>query len=298
MDIDASLNDPIQQVFGESTPTTANEVETPSVETQVETPANDTPWWKTDEFQGKTLEYRSSNKDVSEDIETVLKRASMGYNYAQNMQQLNQEKEAFQSEMERERQRVSDMENKWKQYDDFAKQNPEWANHVNSAWENRFSNTSQETGTQSPPQATNIPEEYQKKIEAFENFMGDFKRSQEDQALNTEIEKVRSEYQDIDFSYSDPNSGKTLEMQVLEHARNNGISNFRAAFRDFYHDALVRKSVEQAKKDLGSKIQANAKQGIISNSETPIAQKSPQSYQIQSMDDAFSAAAQSLGIDF
>jgi len=287
MDIDTNLNEPIEQVFDEGQPT--NQVEAAPVVEQA--PEVNTPWWQGDAYKDKTLEYRSSNKDVSENIETVLKRASMGYNYAQNMQGLKGERDAFVTE----KQGVEDMRSKWQPYDDYARQNPQWAEHVNQAWENRGSQI-QDQGTQNQQPATNIPPEFAQKIESMDNFMQNYQRQQDDRVLSDEISTVRDQYKDVDFDYSDPASGKSLEMQVLEHAHNTGINTFRAAFRDFYHDTLVRNSVEQAKKDLGSQIQANTKQGIISQGDAPRLSGNQQTYRIQSMDDAFSAAANEYGI--
>ena len=215
-------------------------------------------------------EYNVNGKTVKEDIDTILKRAGMGYNYAQHMNEFKQQKTEFQQQIEN----AKNLENKWRPYEDYAVKNPSWADHVRSSFENRDSFNSQNNeqaliSQQQPQELNGLMSEFNQLKEAYYNDKKLLAEQQQDQELNSQIESVKKEYADIDFSHTDPNSGKSLEFQVLEHGSANGISNFRAAFRDFYHDQLVSIASSKAKENVAKELQKRQQKGFMSESDTP-----------------------------
>ena len=231
---------------------------------------------QSNEPQPQTFEYQANGKTISEDINTILKRAGMGYNYAQHMQDFKQK----QSDLESRFQQAESIEKKWKPYEEYATQNPDWANHVRTAYEQRTTFNPDGTGQpigQSPSNAqTPELQSLMQELNELKKFRDDYNndkqlmaQQQQDQELNEQIKGVQSEYPDIDFSHTDPTTGKSLEFQVLEHGNTHGISNFRAAFRDFYHDQLVSRATTQAQEQVAKSLQQRQQKGFMSSSDTP-----------------------------
>lgn len=225
----------------------------------------------------QTFEYIANGKTISEDMDTILKRAGMGYNYAQHMNEFKQK----QADFEAREQQVSQTEEKWKPYAEYAEQNPEWGEHVRSSWENRTgfnsnglgqtpeqSGLNQNTQTQSP-ELQQLASEFRSLKQAYEGDKQAQLQERQDSELNSQIAVVRKEYPNIDFSVTNPDTGKSLEHQVLEHGAMNGISSFRASFRDFHHDQLMKSAVSTAKETTAQELQQRQQKGFMSTSDTP-----------------------------
>jgi len=231
------------------------------------------------------FKYTADGREVEEDRETVLKRASQGYHYAQNMQQLKTDRATFEQTIGEKEAKLRESEGRWSKYDDYARENPDWATHVNSAWENRASFNGQE-GTQG-----NLSPEMQKEMSELRQFKDEFrgfldtqKREREDMELNTQVEGTQKEYPDIDFKYSNPESGKSLEFQVYEHMQAKGLNDFKAGFRDFYHEQLLARAVTKAKEDTAKTLQDRNQQGYIGQSDTSFGLNKPTSLRNKSYD--------------
>ena len=223
--------------------------------------------------------YTANGREVEEDINTILKRASQGYNYAQHMESIKKNETTL---AEKEKQ-IEALRNQWEPYDKYAKENPEWANHVKQSWETRLSGAVNGQDGQSPSaNAYNLPPEIQQKLAELDSFKNEYsahkqamKAADEDAALNAEIESVGKEYPEFDLKYSDPSSGKSLEAQIIEHANIKGIHSFRAAFRDMMFDQIMSKRVTASKEAAARELQDRAKKGIVKTSDTPFTKPSP-----------------------
>lgn len=245
------------------------------------------------------FKYKALGKEIEEPIETILQRASMGYDYAQKMQEYKQ----LQQQIEEQKQLAEQLQQKWKPYDDYARENPDWFQHWQNAWQNRGSGQQGHEIAQTEQSA--IPPQLQEKLTAFEQFMQQQQQreqqqqvAQEDEALANDIKSIQEQYPDIDFQATDPATGKSLEQQVIDHALQNGINSFRAAFRDFNHEKLVERERERAKEDVAKQTQAQRKRGIIGQSPTPFSE-GPTNFDVKSRswDQLERLAAQELGID-
>lgn len=225
------------------------------------------------------FKYTANGREVEEDINTILKRASQGYNYAQHMESIKKNETTL---AEKEKQ-IEALRNQWEPYDKYAKENPDWANHVRQSWETRLSSAvNGQDGQQPSATSYNLPPEVQQKLAELEQFKNEFsahkqslKAADEDAALNAEIEAVGKEYPEFDLKYSDPNVGKTLEAQIIEHANIKGIHSFRAAFRDMMFDQIMTKRVTASKEATAKELQDRMKKGIIKTSDTPFSKPSP-----------------------
>lgn len=222
------------------------------------------PWWA----EKLTEEVEYGSKKIKEPLEMVFKRAELGYNYAQRAHQLNQKEEHYKTLD----QRVKEL-SRWNEYDEYAKQNPDWAKHVEESWANKDnlvqSNQGQNTELLTLKQKL---QELEKFKEEFVQEKTSLKAQAEDKQFGEEIESVGKNF-GVDLSQSDE-QGQTLEWRVLEHMKNLGLDgskkgHFTAAFKDMYFDNLVGKEKESVKEQYAKK-QAELKQaGIRGISRTP-----------------------------
>ncbi len=231
------------------------------------------------------IPYKANGRDITEPLSTVIQRASMGYNYAQLMQQHKQRE----AELEAQRSQVLEQQKKWQDYDNYATQNPEWADFVRSQWDSRFgqqqNNAFQQSNSfQTDQQSTaNLPPQVASELAELRSFMNQYKQerqnqiqAEQDHALNQEIETVSKDFPDIDLKVTDPMTGESLEQQILRHAHTNGISTFRAAFRDMMFDKLLARGQTQAKEVVAKQIQQQVKNGFIGQSSHSMASQNSQ----------------------
>lgn len=208
-------------------------------------------------------EYTALGKTISEDRETVLKRASMGYDYAQKM-------EALKAREEEVNQRAANSE-KWAEYDKYAQENPEWQQHWDSAWNNRSQPVaSPETGNnQGGGEFQGEIQSLKAELEEFKTFMTSQVQAEEDKAYMNQLRDIQEKYPDVDLKASNPDTGQTLEHQVLKYCNENGINDFSVGFKAFNHDRGIAAAKEAAKKEVLEELQKNRKAGIMGITNTP-----------------------------
>jgi hypothetical protein len=254
------------------------------------------------------IPYKANGKELSEPLSTVIQRASMGYNYAQLVQQ----HKAEQAALEAQKAQIQEQAQKWQQYDEFANSNPEWAEYVRSQWESRFNFGQQNQnqgmnsfGQQAQQQQVGIPPELSSKLQEMESFIGQYRQEQQarmqaeqDAELASEISAIQNQYPDIDLKATDPMTGENVEQQVLRHAQAHGISNFRAAFRDFMFDKLQARGQTQAKESVARQMQQQHKNGILGQSSSPMLQTEQGNVNVrgQSYHSLMDMAAKELGL--
>jgi hypothetical protein len=226
---------------------------------------------KTEEPQVKRFKYTANGREIEEDLDTILQRASQGYNYAQHMQELK----AKQTEMEKLQESTNQLRSKWEQYDKYATDNPQWAEFVRSQWENR--NASNE-GSETP--AADVPDALRQQLEELKSFKAQVedqfriqKEAEEDAILQKQFDEIAEQYPDYDLKHTDPKTGMSLEMQVLEHARVNGIHSVKAAFRDMMYDDLVAKAVTKAKEATAKDLASRTQKGFLAESDKSLLSK-------------------------
>lgn len=243
-------------------------------------------------------EYPAVGKTVKEPLEMILKRASMGYDYSDKMQALKQREQ----ELAQKEEDLSGL-SRYKEFDDYAKQNPEWLNHWTQAFEKRTQPlTTYEDGNDENPYLQKIAgleqklSEYDSRFSKIDDFFKTQEYSKEEQAFNAEIDEVVKSYPDVDFSATNE-EGRSLQNQILMHMQKNQIPNFRAGFRDFYHDQLVSKAQSKAKESVAKGIQKTNKAGILGVSSTPTSRGlSSNDFRGRSYDDLSELAKKELGL--
>ncbi len=271
-------------------------------------PAGQAPIQQSSFDPNLVIPYKANGKDLQEPLSTVIQRASMGYNYAQLVQQ----HKAEQAALDAQKAQLQEQAQKWQQYDEFANSNPQWAEYVRSQWESRFNfggqnqNQGMDTfGSQQAQQQAGIPPEVSNKLREMESFIGQYRQEQQarmqaeqDAELASEISTIQNQYPDIDLKATDPMTGESVEQQVLRHAQTFGISNFRAAFRDFMFDKLQARGQTQAKETVARQMQQQHKNGILGQSNSPMLQTDAGNVNVrnQSYHSLMDMAAKELGL--
>jgi hypothetical protein len=118
--------------------------------------------------------------------------------------------------------------------------------------------------------------------------------AQDDQAYMQSLTEMKKAYPDIDFDSPDA-EGKSLEFKVLEYAQQEGLKNFKTAFRDFYHDELQKRAESKAKENFLKDKQKNTKLGVLGITPAPTKNRPSRDVRSMSWDDLASEALEEMG---
>ena len=220
--------------------------------------------------------------------------AQQGYSYSQNMASLNEQK----AELERQRQETEQRLNAYKDVDTYARENPEWWNHVEERWQGRQLH-------KMAPEVQEAIKPFMSEFVEMKNFMNEFQKEKietearsQDEALQNQIVDLGKQFPEVNFGAVDAN-GQSLELQILNHAANNGIPTFRAAFYDYYQGNLQKLYETRGRSAVEKDLAERKKAGILSTSQVPA--KSPQIQPLQNSRkktwaDVAKEAARDLGL--
>jgi hypothetical protein len=237
------------------------------------------------------FEFKWRDRTIKAPLDKLTTWASQGYDYGQRVQELKAERDAF----EKQRQGYS----RYEEVDAFARENPEWWQHVEQQWEARQQQSQRQAGQESDPVA-----QMRAEIAELRNFRDEMvserknrEVQEQDKQLNDEISQIQKQHSSLDWTGVD-DEGLTLEMRVLRHAQQNGIHSFRAAFRDFNHDRLIEMSRLDAKEKAIADRKTAAKQGLLGRSNTPVkGLSSAQNIKSKSYNDLMAEGLAELGIN-
>ncbi len=251
--------------------------ETPAAapaEAEVQQP--EAPSWNGEEWAFET----GGKRVIPESRESVLKWANQGYNYSQRMGELNKSYAQKVAEADQRAAKAAEIEKKYGRYatvDQYAEQNKEWWEHV----QNQYALAQQQANHPGlDPKIAQIIEPLTQKLSALEQAeenrrleheqrLEQERITKEDEVLDSDIESTWKSHPTIDRNAKDEH-GQPLEQRILLHADKNGISSFRAAFRDYLHDQLVVQGQAQSRIQAVKGTQAQAKAGILGKSPAPV----------------------------
>jgi hypothetical protein len=209
--------------------------------------------------------HRGQAIKIKENDPRMVQWMQQGYDYSQNINAFKGERETW----EKQRQ---DWESKWNPYkevDQFAQTNPDWWKHVEQSYQQRLS-----TPVDIPEPVKQYLEPIIKDYSMVKGFVQDYQKQQiekqqaeEDAQLNEAIKSIQGKYKDLDFSAKDE-SGLSLEQRVLNHAIENNLPNFRAAFLDYYHDNLEKLAEARGKEMTMKDFEKRKKLGLLDEKPT------------------------------
>lgn len=235
--------------------------------------------------------FKTGGREVKAPIDKILRWAEQGYDAPNRIGELNKTLESYKSK----EQQFKELQQKYGPVDEYVRQNPDFWNHVTQSYEQQMAQAQQNP-------LHPVVGELQKRLEGLEGIAQSFQAErqqaqaqQEDTQYMSELSAIQKQYPSIDLSTPDE-SGKSLEYKVLEYANQNGIKKFTTAFRDFYHDELVKRASEEAKEKVINDKQSKSKLGILGISATPTRRVSD-SVKGKSYNDLTNEALAELGLN-
>jgi len=209
-----------------------------------------------DQYKDHHVRYTANGKEVTEPYSAMVRRAQQGYNHRESMEQIRVEQE-------------------YKQYDDFARENPAWGDHIKSAWETRNAYVGdadpEDPATQQLAKFQNVLDSLTSRLDASDKSAkesaAEAERTEFLAQLDKDVDAVRSKYKTFDFNAAD-DDGVTAESKVYAAMEKHGGS-FRANFLDLYEDKLFSNVATQAREETAKATQKQTKQGILGISSTP-----------------------------
>jgi len=199
-------------------------------------------------------EFVHNGKQIRASIDQLKKWAQQGYDYPQKMAEIN-----------RQRELASNLESSYKPIDDWVKANPDRFEELQSLIHAKKEGYS------------DLPSDHPllQKINQFESFANEIKSEREaeknkrdDQALDAEIQSIRERFKDLDWATADAD-GRTREQLVVNHANKSGLTTFKAAFLDLYHDDLLKAAEARGKEQVVADKQRQLKTGLLSTKKAP-----------------------------
>jgi len=209
------------------------------------------------------FEYEFSGRKIKEPIEMILKRAGMGYDYAQKMEAFKREQSTYKSQLEEKYKHFD----KYKTIDDYVQKDPDWWSHVEQSYQDRLASEDPTV-----KRVKSILDEELRPVKELlsqkEQEAQQAKITEEDTRLTQDIKSIREKYSDLDFDTPDAD-GKSLEAKVLEHGASNNYPTFKAAFVDFYHDQLEKRWESRGREAVGKEAMKRQKLGLSGTPQTP-----------------------------
>ena len=204
--------------------------------------------------------FTHNGKEIKADIEKLKRWASQGYDAPNRLGELNK----VVNEYKTREQQLKELETRYKTVDEYVRKNPEFYSKFMQAYQQEVSGN---------PLAALDPikqevEQLKNSFKTIEQERQEQRIKQEDELYQKEVTELKKTYPKVDFD-SKGQDGKSLEYKVLQYALDNGIKKFTTAFRDFYHDELMKINAESAKEKVVSEKQTRFKLGILDDGQLP-----------------------------
>lgn len=238
----------------------------------------------TGQTPAEEFEFKWNGKPVKANREKLLGYASQGYDYAQQIARLKQERANWEKETSQLR-----------EIQQYAQGNPDWWKHVSSSWENRYAQTTPE---QSTGDISALHGQLSELMKFRDEIMSEREKeriAKEDKALAEDISGIRKAHPNFDWDTLDE-TGYSLEQRILKYASENKIPTFRAAFRDMMFDDVVKQQGFSAAEQSKKQVQKETKAGIVGKSSQPASKRMevPQNISQRSYNDLAEEAKKEL----
>lgn len=214
-------------------------------------------------------EYEWSGQKIKAPLSQLLKKASMGHDYAQKMAEFNKQRETFTHEKKLSEQ----LKEQYGAVDEWVRGNPDkWeklqavieaekAGHGELDVNNPLFKELQDLKKQ-------LNESIMPTIQTIQEEKTRIQHDAEDKALDAEIQSIREKYKDLDWNSRDEH-GRSREHRVLQHASQHGFKTFKSAFFDLYHDDIEKRANEQGRIAVQNDKAKQIKTGLLGTSQAP-----------------------------
>lgn len=212
------------------------------------------------------FEYEWRGQKIREPLDLARKRASMGRDYNHLVDEFRKEKTDFESKRKEFESRFS----KYKEIDEFIEKDPagkDWWDHVQGGWKTRQAPQDLRDNPAFKPVLDKLSS-MEQIIQTLQKEREEIQVRQQDNQLNESIQGLRKQYPDLPWDTPSAD-GKSLELQILEHAQKSGIPTFKAAFLDFYHPQLEKRWESKGREAIAKDTQTKSKLGLLGESQAP-----------------------------
>jgi hypothetical protein len=228
-------------------------------------------------------------------LSKVLQFAQQGWDYSQKNEEFNKRQQEFETQSKEHNQALERLKT-YQQLEDYIKQDPQWWEHIRSAYESRAQGLEQ-GGVNSTSLQKVVDEQVSKAVEPFKKFFEAQERSKQDAALDQEIQGYRDRFPDFDWNTTDDLGRSVLVQQILEHAVGNSIGTFRAAANDFLHDQFLKRTELKSREKVSQELKKQTKLGLGPVTNQPVTDiKRVKNVAASSYDDITEEAMRELGI--
>lgn len=226
----------------------------------------------------KEIEFTAAGKPIKAPWEKFYQWGSQGYDYSQKMAEFKRQQAVWDEQRQAEAKRFEEQYSPYKTIDEYAKQNPDWWKHVESSFVSRTNGGA--SSASANPDLDSIKAQVREELmaefnpikEQFQTIQEEReakKRTEEDTSLEGEIKGIRDQYSNLPWDTLDEETGLSLEARVLKHGVDNGFKSFRAAFRDYAHDDLIKYHEDRGKESYLQSIKQHSKQGLLGKTSAP-----------------------------
>lgn len=218
-------------------------------------------------WDGKSWAINVGGKEaIPESRDQLIAWAQRGYNAPVKIRELQTQLDQWKSKEAQ----LNELHGKYNEIDDYVRKNPQFWQHVMQAWQNK----GQALQDPNNPMA-GVVSELQQQVQSLVQYKNQieqqqtaYRTQQEDVQYMSQLEEMKKTYPKVDFD-TKGEDGKSLEYRVLEYANENGIKNFKTAFRDFYHDELQKMAIADAQEKSAKERQKATRAGVLGKSTTP-----------------------------
>jgi len=243
---------------------------------QEETQETETlPEGASDEFmeqlRAANIPLKRGDKEHFFDGEKVINLAQQGFDYNTKNRELKQQRQAFDEEKtqwESDKGESNEKFEEYAKYDEFLKANPQVFQEIQNRYNQQQTGQDPNAMFQMPGQMSPMVQQLQEQVQSLQDRVAkddqtkaEQMEAQKETKLDETISSYKDKYSSFDWDKSDEH-GYNLEQQVLNHAIDKGIKDFKAAANDYMFEEHLKVAQLNAQEKAGKKIQAQKKMGL------------------------------------
>ena len=224
-----------------------------------------------EQFKTAKVPIKWGGEDKVLDGEKVIQYAQQGYDYSAKNRELKQQRAKFDEEREQwesERGSSNEKYQEYERYDQFLKDNPDVFQAIKDQYDQRQTGHDPNAMFQMPGHMSPMVQQLQQQVQSLQDRLAqedqvkaEKMEAQKEAKLDETISSYKEKYSSFDWSKQDE-FGYDLEQQVLNHAIDKGIKDFRAAANDYLFDEHLKIANLSAQEKANSKIQKQKKLGL------------------------------------
>jgi hypothetical protein len=224
-----------------------------------------------EQLKAAHIPLKRGDKEHFFDGEKVINLAQQGFDYNTKNRELKQQRQAFDEERqqwESERGATNEKFEEYAKYDEFLKQNPQVFQEIQNRYNQHQNGQDPNAMFQMPGQMSPMVQQLQEQVQSLQDRVAkedqaraEQLEAQKETKLDETISSYKEKYSSFDWDKTDE-YGYNLEQQVLNHAIDKGIKDFKAAANDYMFDEHLKIANLSAQEKASKKIQAQKKMGL------------------------------------